>query len=302
MGKNVKYKNKKECYTNEFCEFQIGDETLKKLQLVILEILKDLEEICEKYKLNYSLAGGSLLGAVRHEGFIPWDDDADVMMYSEDIEKLNTILSSDYAEKYYLASAKYGNSSCLFYKLMLKGTKIEDIESKNFPFDSCVNLDIFPIEDIHPNCVVRKIKSLKLKFYKTLLTSYYNIKYPSELLVEKTKSVPFLKKRFREMKIAYFMAKFIGEKRIVNKCYKIIECKKVSNLEGIPSAIGYNREVFARGFFKDTSYKNFENVKFRAIKNGSKYLANLYGDYMKIPPIEKRIKHVYLDVDLGIYN
>lgn len=296
------YKNKKECYTNEFKHLQVDDARLKQLQKVLLVIMKDLSDICEANNLNYSLAGGSMLGAVRHKGFIPWDDDMDLIMSNEDVEKLNEIIKRDYSDKYYIASAKYKNSQCLFYKVMLKNTKIVELESMNFPFEQNIFIDIFPYENIPTNKIIRKIKAYQLKIFKGFLTGYYTTKYPSKILKEKAKQNEFLRDRLGIMSILGTCAKMIGINRIVNMCYKTIKYENKTGLIGIPSSFGYERELFKSDFFNETIKVDFENLQLRIPKDYKTYLTNLYGDYMQIPPVEKREKHISVEMDFGEYD
>ena len=121
--------------------------SLKDLQHLELEIFKYFISLCEKYKLRYFLAGGTLLGAIRHKGFIPWDDDIDVLMPRTDYDRLQNIGKKLCDKRYKLASFELGNLNYPFAKIFDTHTQIKKI----FDFDETeqqVWIDIFPLDGL----------------------------------------------------------------------------------------------------------------------------------------------------------
>ncbi len=90
----------KDIFSDCFHELIIDDEKLRNMQLRLLDALSDVHNICEKYNLQYFLSGGTLLGAIRHKGFIPWDDDIDIMMPLTDYNKLGELVAQEFGDKY----------------------------------------------------------------------------------------------------------------------------------------------------------------------------------------------------------
>ena len=140
---------------------QLTDNEVKKLRIVFLETYKDLAACCEKYGLTVMLIGGTVIGAVRHKGFIPWDDDLDVAMPREDFEKLKAIFEEELGDKYILSSPNYKNNANNRFPMMLvKNTLF--VEAGNSPEDevSKIKIDIFIIENIPENPICRKAKGI----------------------------------------------------------------------------------------------------------------------------------------------
>ena len=129
-----------------------GSEDLKHLQKVLLMILKDFIEICEENDLNYYVCGGTALGAVRHNGFIPWDDDVDVYLFRKDYEKFLEIVSKKENDKYTFVNVKTHDDYFLYFtKMMLNGTKFEEWWANQVNFKSQIFIDIFVLDNITDN-------------------------------------------------------------------------------------------------------------------------------------------------------
>ena len=119
---------------------------LRKLQILQLCILRKIDTICKKHNLQYYLIDGSMLGAIRHKGFIPWDDDLDIAMPIEDMNKLRKIVQKDYADIFFyqsLETDKYYNA--LFDKIRLLGTKQLQKSVQHLPLHCEIWIDIFPL-------------------------------------------------------------------------------------------------------------------------------------------------------------
>ena len=110
-------KDSKNLYTRCFSEYKLSDEDLKKLQSELLEILVDIKTVCDKHQIDYMLCGGTMLGAIRHKGFIPWDDDVDIMMLRNEYNKFKAVFDEELSEKYVLAEPL---SSPRYFSKMVK--------------------------------------------------------------------------------------------------------------------------------------------------------------------------------------
>lgn len=139
---------------------QLTDQERQDIQQTLLETLRDLDDVCEKYHLTYYLTGGSALGAVRHGGFIPWDDDADVSMPRKDYDALAQIYSAELAEKYDLQSLENSQVYDLnFMKLRRRGTKyIELFETE--PERAGIALDIYPLDETYDSRILQILNGI----------------------------------------------------------------------------------------------------------------------------------------------
>ena len=239
---------------------KLSSEEIKQIEL---NLLLKLDEICKKYKLRYYLCGGTLLGAVRHKGFIPWDDDIDVLMPREDFEKLLRLekkQKQDAVEK--IVSWKSGNSIYPFIKLINTNTVLKE-KYLSEEFTTGIWIDIFPLDGMPDDEKIIAKKFKKIKFYKTILLTAYS-----------------------EMgKGATWYAALA--KRVLIPICKHLNTEKLSNkLKAISKEYPIDKSVEVE----------FEGHMFPAPKCWDFYLTQLYGDYMQLPPENKRISH-----DFNVY-
>lgn len=255
---------------------------IKKLEV---EMLKIIDKICRENNIKYFAIGGTLIGAIRHDGFIPWDDDIDIGLtadnYSKLIELLEKycdnnnvhykILEDNKCGSYYYPFAKMVNTNTIVYEGMVGDENMG------------VFVDIFCFNPLPNNEKVAHKTYRKMKFIKD-----YGIKIINSNNDRTTKNY---KKPFR--KIVRFIEKnIIGQKRILNeykKCYK-----KYSNCEpkyGISNWLTYNEknELYEWNDFQEVINHKFENLEIMIPKEYDSVLRNCYGDYMKLPPEEDRI-------------
>ena len=132
-----------------------SDETIHKLQELELMILKDFIAICEENNIEYFIYGGSALGAVRHGGFIPWDDDIDIIMFRKDYEKFKKVALSKPNNKYNFLTSKTKDYFFLFSKIMLKNTIFEEWWVNQVDFDLGIDIDIFVLDKVPDNKLKR---------------------------------------------------------------------------------------------------------------------------------------------------
>ena len=142
---------------------------LKKLHDLQLEMLQDLEKICDKYNLKYFAVFGTALGAVRHNGFIPWDDDMDVGMLRKDYEIFIRVVEKEMGDKYQIMTPEIDkNYACCVTKFQRKGTKFVSYLSDKLNCDQCIFIDVFPFDYIAPTKRKRKSTTAQNCFFRSI--------------------------------------------------------------------------------------------------------------------------------------
>ena len=290
-------KTSKLIYSQLFPEYALTNDKLKKLHNTLSEILKEFDEVCRKNKINYMLSGGTLLGSIRHKGFIPWDDDIDVMMTRKEFTKLKKIYKADaeLAKKYELAipgdSSRYVGKMVKLYK---KGTKYVEIQAMRYPMPKMIFMDIFIIENAPNPSIARIVRSFwhDICFRATSLCLDY--KYPSPLIMDKCKTNKEMKRYYNLRRVlGAFFTHIGGYAFYSSQLLKMENYKKQTKYMCIPSAISYSRELFDRSVFTQITNGTFCGYEVKIPKQYDKYLKNLYGEnYMQIPPKNKREIHV----------
>lgn len=264
---------------------------LDEIKIIELKILLELDNFCKKNNLKYYLAGGTLLGAIRHKGFIPWDDDIDVCMPREDYEFLvNNFTSNN--KNLIIKSSLLNNLDIPFAKILDMSTEIDskfdESETKKYLW-----IDIFPVDGLPENLDrVKEIYSI-CNFYRTIL-----------LLADAKLGEGTTLFRKCSKYILKPLAKLYGKKRCVEKLEKIAQSNsyETSKYVGIVTWGLYGiGERMLKSEFKKSIEIEFEGHKFLAFSCWDSYLKGLYGNYMELPPVEKRKTHnmtVYLKENL----
>ncbi len=282
---------------------ELSEKELHQLRNIQMMIFKDIQYVCEKNGLTCMLGGGSVLGAIRHGGFIPWDDDMDLNMYRDDYNKFIELFDKEFPDKYelFVPDGKHRVSN-LFLKVSLKGTLLQEAHENDF-MKKGVSIDVFPIENASNNSFIRKIKGIFANVYKYVAISTFlnqsklenNPYYNSDTLVEKITS--FVVKAtgkllsFRSYEVWY------------NKYDKFVQLNKKTSYVTVPTGRKqYNGEIQPSSVYFPVYETKFEDISVKIPHDYDTYLSNLYGDYMEIPPVEKREKHYYTVLDFGKYT
>ncbi len=268
-----------------------GDTNLRKAQLVMLRILKIVDYICRENDIKYWLDSGTLLGAVRHGGFIPWDDDIDIVMPRKEYERFISIAKHKLPEDLFLQN----NETDIEYDmpwLKVRDNNSRIVEYKIGDYHNGLFIDIFPVDfygEDYDKYIVEKNKFRS--FYRTLML----VKEP----FEKVKNSKIFVKNIIKFFAKIFMAKYtLKDKREV---FKILNEKKQDIINKFSKEdgqyVGYGPEPLFWDFKVDKESIfplkeiKFEDALFYAPKDYDKYLKTVFGDYMKLPPEQERIPH-----------
>ena len=259
--------------------------------------LKYVNQICEEASIPYYASAGTCLGAIRHKGFIPWDDDMDFAMLRDDYERFVIVAKDELSKDFYLQNFDTDDSFALpFAKVMLNGTVLtERVTSVNSAHKG-IYVDIFPFDNVPDSEEKRKKQNRKTYFLKRLLLAKQNY-----LIAQKGEVLK---------KIIYFILKcislFYSKNAIKNllltemKRYNGEETEKVVLFGG---SYGYDKESVDRKWFLESTKLDFEDTFFAAPKDYIAYLEYFYGDYMKLPPEDKRYnRHSVVELDFGKYG
>lgn len=252
---------------------------LKDLQRIELEMLVEVDRICRKHDIKYSIDGGTLLGAIRHKGFIPWDDDADVIMNRSEYEKFVSVLDTelDHDRFYFQDINRTDGYRWGYGKLRRKGTTFIRENQEYMPYEQGIFMDIFVCDNVPDNYISRCICNFHSYLYRKAFYSKVGANNSSGI----SKTFYTVLSMIPEKRLKESYAKYIKyrNKRKTNwvKCLTFPACN---------STYGYKRE-----WYEDTIELQFEDVKLMGSRDFEGYLTFLYGDYMKLPPEEKRKVH-----------
>lgn len=273
---------------------------LKKLQVKELEILKDFQKICEENKLPYFATGGTAIGALRHEGFIPWDDDIDVVMLREDYEKFMKIAPSIMGEKYEFMTAETEEKyPLMFGKMILKGTRFVEsaYEQANYPLG--IFIDIFPYDKTSEDQKERKYLQKKTWFWGRM--------HVLSLITQPVlpDSLPAWKKKVSLLgcKCIHYLLKIIGMTPKKTNRYYLKWALKFQNSDSDLyidySYINSEKLMVRKKDIFPLIMKPFEDTTVSLVREYDKFLRPDYGDYMKMPPEEERHNHYASFIDFG---
>ncbi len=260
-------------------------ETMRKLQLAELDILKYFDSFCRKHNLRYYIVGGTLIGAVRHKGFIPWDDDIDVSMPRKDFDKLLKIAKDELSEDYFLQNQKT-EKGCYFYyaKLRKNGTYFGEDKFEHLPLHKGIFIDIFPLDYVPSGSASQKII---FKVFSCLGGFICSKEKTTEFLY-KNMSLPFIV-TFRFLQCLLPKKLLLGMRKLLGKIANKTSNKQ--NLASLSGFHGYPQEVCPSKWWGEGVDIEFENTVVRAPSEYHTLLTHMFGNYMQLPPEEDRVNH-----------
>lgn len=247
------------------------------IKQISLAILEEFDRVCKKNGLTYSIAYGTLLGAVRHKGFIPWDDDIDVIMPRKDYEKFIHLRNQLDAKYVFVSVDTNDKYTAPLAKIYDSNTLLQEI-GHNDHFDLGVYIDIF-VYDYVPSSKVRKKVLFKIAYMCLKLWGVAIYSPRTKMRVEK-----FVRHLALKWGLARQSSMFLNWLAKRQK-----ESAQMSNL--LFSTYGYQKDMFPADKLHNISALLFEGKEFSAFAEWDYFLSQWYGNYMKLPPKEKQVTH-----------
>lgn len=261
---------------------------LEHLQQVLLMIAKDVDELCRRHNIRYFLLGGSAIGAVRHKGFIPWDDDLDIVMDDENYQKFIKVCKTELSkEKYYIQEA-YVNWPLGFTKIKLRGTFFQEPGQYVNDDNECgIFLDVFKLENAPCGILAQRWQYLCAKYllcYCLLERGWREISGMKKLMMIAAYPVklPFIQ-RFLKNQIEKWNKKDTDCRLFWTGRYR------------------YHQSFYRKEIFKESIYIPFADTELPVPKEYDKWLSQIFGDYMTPPPVKEQVGLHLQGVDFGQY-
>ncbi len=259
--------------------------TTEQLKEIALTLLSQIDSLCQTHGIRYSMADGTLLGAVRHQGFIPWDDDIDLLMPRDDYQRFIQLCQQTQQPFRLCCRETEPGYRYLFAKVWDPATYVEETHTNRMGCDMGVFIDILPVDGLGDT-----IQQARQVYRDTLLRR--------ELLVaanwkhffrSKTKSWIYEPVRFG----FYVLSRLVNGKKLVDTLDRELQLLPLEKAAYAGSIMGpyRQREIMDSSVFQDFTRLKFEGREFMALRQYHKYLSALYGDYMTLPPEDKRRTH-----------
>lgn len=262
---------------------EVTADEVRLMQKIQLDILKEVDRICRAENIRYGIDGGTLLGAVRHKGFIPWDPDIDVIMLREDYERFFEAAERRMnTEKYFLQEERTDeNYRWGFTKIRRNGTDFVRAGQEHLKMHNGIFIDILIMDNVPDGFVKRKIYELFCYCCRFVMYSE----------VGKNEEERAVKRFF------YKLANHISIKKVFYRLKKVRDKWNGRNTKLVrymTCRYTYNKKLegIERRFFEKYQEYSFEDGKFPGFYEYDEYLTVLYGDYMTLPPVEKRVSHM----------
>lgn len=264
---------------------ELDDKTLRNLQLTELELLEEVDRICKKCNIHYNIIAGTLLGAVRHGGFIPWDDDADVALLRPEYEKFRKACETelDTTRFYFQDHRNTPGYRWGYGKLRRKETLFLREHQEHMPYEQGVFIDVFPLDYVPENYGMRRIHNFVCFAYRKFFWS----------------EVGRVADKSPWMRGLYTVMSKVPEKRLkesFNRFAARSDRKKTGWVRILTFPTPNKAYGYRTRWYEKSADIAFEGVTFPGIKDYDGYLSFKFGDYRKLPPAEQRKVHPVSDI------
>lgn len=264
----------------------------REVQTYLLDMLHFFHDFCEKNNLRYYALGGTMLGAARHQGFIPWDDDLDVGMPREDYDKLGDLFSACPNDRYVLETPDSENIDFNYCFSKIYDTHTTLVENLKYKIRRGLYIDIFPLDGMgDTEDESRKRFAAVDRRFKLLLAHTTGIRKGRSKL-----------KNLAVLVSQSLLNPFINDKRAIARLNEQLRQKPFDACiyGGNPFGAWRYKEIMRRDIMGTPTLYPFEDMQIYGAQDADAYLTHLYGDWRRLPPIEKRVSHHdYLELDLN---
>lgn len=271
----------------------MGREDIKQIQSILLDMFKWFQSVCQEHNLRYYVIGGTMLGAVRHKGVIPWDDDIDVGMPREDYNRFIALGSHLRESRYVIEAPREDNKDYQYLYAKVYDTTTTLVENVRYPAKRGLYIDVFPLDGVG-NTKERAEKNGKR------IINLINLEMMIICAIRKER------KWYKNIGVLVghmISPLFISERWLNNKIATLCEAHSFDEAQYVGNLVGNwgLKEIMPRAYFGQPKKYSFEGMEVYGPEDADAYLTALYGDYMKLPPEEKRVSHHdYLLMDLNL--
>lgn len=268
-------------------QYIMTQEELRCLQGIQIELLQEVDRICRKHKIHYNMVGGTMLGAIRHGGYIPWDDDADIGFLRTEYERFREVCKRELnTEKYYFQEIRDTNGYRWGYgKLRRKNTKFVRLGQEFMPYEQGIFIDLFPMDNVPDNIILRKFHFCSCYLLRKFLWSEVGYR------VEKNKG----------RRLLYGLMRLVPRRALI-KWYELLISanahRKTDMVRILTFPAPRGTYGFYRRWFLQRDRYQFESITLTGAKDYEGYLKHKFGNYMELPPEEERKIHPVSELQL----
>ena len=282
----------------------LSEEELDRLKNILVGMLSDFHKFADKYNITYTMSGGSAIGAVRHHGFIPWDDDIDINIPRADYKRVLEFFPREFEDRYILCSPEHTSGhGMLCAQIKKKGTIRRSFNELSKAEEDCgIAIDIFVIENTFDNVFLRRLHGyagLAFGYLSTCRKTYHDLQFLEKYMDTDARAADGFKRKAKIGRLFRWIS-LDASTRMANTVYSL--CKNDdSRYVTIPGGRGhFFKEMQRREDLCETIDMVFEGLKIKVPRGYDVYMTKLYGDYMTIPDREDREKHPLMEIVFDI--